>query len=678
MAERSNVTDILRAISEDRALGSALCFPHRHPQESPAFHVSIMDLWRSAAEFVVIEAFRQAGKTTLSEEFLLLEACFGNFRYCLIFGETYTKACQRIAAIKHEALNNTKLMHLFGNLRSEPWTENRICLANGVLIEAHGWEEEIRGYKWLDARPDRAYLDDIEDETMVRDKAAVDATWRKLNMQLIPAMDKDRRRVRLTGTPLADDCVVNRCKASSAWVAASFPIVTAPGCSGVESIDHPMARAMWPERYPLDWVRRERKSFEDNHLLREFVQEFMLVSAQTQGKPFTSEMIRYDDLPPLGYSPRVLVVDPARTSSRVTSDRTGRVVISRTGTRIYVHESSGEFWKPDEIIADCFDTSHKHDDCEVAIERNSLDEFLMQPLRAEMMRRGQTIDLTPILAPGDRSKEQFILGLQPWFKAGDIILVGGKGKHQQLVAEILNFPSGKRDIINALAYAQRVFGGQPVYPEFGQDNIATLSEPGQHDQLAIAMHQTTREFAAVLVAISGRRVTVLFDFLSMLSAGDAIKDIQTLVRAAYPNRRVTTWVAADLYDQQGRVPLTEALKLSQTPVYRGGYVAQARGCLGELMRTKMEGERLLMVDMQAKSTLRALASGYRFAVGRDGRAGGEPEDNASRSVAICLEILTAAVEAGKTAQSLPEGFGLATSASGAPYLSALHRPNRSR
>jgi len=68
--------DMLRSFSNDRALASSVLFSHRHPQKSPRFHVEIMDLWRSADEFVVIEAHREAAKSTISDEFLGLEECY--------------------------------------------------------------------------------------------------------------------------------------------------------------------------------------------------------------------------------------------------------------------------------------------------------------------------------------------------------------------------------------------------------------------------------------------------------------------------------------------------------------------------------------------------------------------------------------------------------------------------
>ncbi|PRX32244.1 hypothetical protein B0G75_104265 [Paraburkholderia sp. BL18I3N2] len=659
---------LLKAISEDRALASAMMFPHRHPQASPAFHVEVMDLWRAEDEFVLIEAFREGGKSTLSEEFLLLEAAFGNFGYCLIIGETYTKACQRLEAIKHEALRNMKLQSLFGRLRQDgrKWNEHQIELPNGVLLEAHGWEEELRGFKWHDLRPDRAYLDDIENKERVKDAAAVAASMNKLYLELMPAMDKVKGKIRFTQTPLAEDCLVTRLRENPDWTTRRFPV-----CNG--DIDDPSTVALWPDRYPMEWVRKKRDEMERAGQLRGFMQEYMLLAIGTQDKPFETEQIAECAVDPAPWLPKVVITDPARTTNVKKSDRSGRVVVSRLGTKILVHSSIGAFWKPDEVIEDAFATSSRFGDAAVAIEKNSLDEWLLQPMRAEMLRRGVTLALKPLSAPQDRDKTQFIMGIQPFLLAGDIVLVGGRGAHAQLVAEIQNFPSGKRDILNALAYFQRVFSGVPVYEDFGQWNIVSYYEPSQQHPMALAFNSNGADTTAALICIEGQRMVVVADWISPVPPKEAVNDIVQLVRAMFPRARLTAWVPADVMDQADRMPVVAALRAVNLYPMRGEYLNVARGALSPLIRTEAKARRLFQVDQEsAKHTLNALAGGYNFPIDRAGNKGNVPETGPHRTLIEGLESAVQALSSQRDT-ALPEGIHMAVNPQGASYVTTLPR-----
>ena len=652
---------MLRSISEDRALGASILFSHKHKNTSPDFHVQIMDLWRSSDPLVVIEAFREGAKTTLSEEFMLMEAAFGNFKYALIFGETYTKACQRIEAIKHEVASNDKLHSLFGKLKGAVWSENKILLTNGTLIEAHGWEEEIRGYKHRDMRPDRAYLDDIENASMVRDTMTVDTNWKKVHLQLIPAMDKEGK-VRMTGTPLADDCLIRRAAGSADWVSGKFPI-----CDG--DIDSPTTQSLWPDRYPMDWIRAKRDHFAREGMLREFNQEYMLIATGSQGKPFTEEMIHYQDIAPHAYSPRVVIIDPARTVEVKKSDQTGHVTVSKLGSRIYVHQSGGEYWQPDEIVAGAFAMSKRHDGARVVIEKNSLDDWLLQPIRAMSLMTGQALDLAPVNAPQDRDKAAFIMGLRSFFIAGDIILVGGRAAHTQLVSQILNFPSGKRDVLNALAYCLRVFSGTAVYGDFQEANIVSGYELNRQDGLLLGCNATGQETTAVLVAVNGRHMTVLADFVSPLMPNDAIPDVAALLRAVYTGKKVTAWVPADVFDQVGRNPLITALKSAGMPAKRSENAVMSRGSLSPLIRTEMYGRRMFLVDDNARHTMQALAQGYNFPVKPGGERAAAPATGPARTLMEGLEAISYAMT--RPDNAVLSSATNATNSSGTRYMSAL-------
>lgn len=657
---------LLETLSADRALASAMVFPHRHPQASPAFHVEVMDAWRSADEFLLIEAFREAGKSTLAEEFLCLEAAYGNFWYCLVIGETYTKACQRLEAIKYEATHNMKLLNLFGRLQGSTWNENKAEFSNGALIEAMGWEQEFRSMKHRDRRPDRAYCDDIENRERVRDSAAVDVTMRKLYMQLIPAMDKERRKIRWTGTPLAPDCAVVRLRNDPSWAHLSFPIASG-------DLDDPATEATWAARYPMPWIRAERDRYSRAGMLREFMQEYMLVAEGEGGKPFAPELLVESMEPAASWMPRRIIVDPARTSDPTSSAMTGWVAVSRVGTRIYVHASGGAYWKPDETVTGALDLVDKYGAADLNIERNSLDDWLMQPMRAEILRRGRAYQVNAILAPREMSKGQFIMGLQPFLKAREIILVGGKVAHPQLVSQLTNFPLGKIDVLNALAYVLRVFAGRPVYEDdFSPEILARHLEPSQAAQLVLAVNSTAQEIAAALVSVEGRRLLVLADWVSSLPARDAIADILAVVKAAYPNRRLTVWVPAEVLEQSTRNPLALALVASKLVANRGPHAATSRGALSPYIRLTVQGRRALLVDPRARNTAIGMAGGYCYALRPDGAPLSEPERGPYRTLLEALECLTGALEVAHDS-ALPEGAYMGTNAQGQTYMTALPR-----
>jgi hypothetical protein len=654
---------LLSKLSDDRALASAVLFPHRHPQASPPAHIEVMDLWRSADEFVLIEGFREFAKSTLSEEFLCLEGCFGNFRYTLLIGETYAKACQRLESIARECLDNRRLHTTFGGavLGRKP-IENKVWFKAGGLIEAVGWEQELQSFKYLDARPDRAYLDDPENLERVRDSAAVDASMRKLYLELIPAMDKTNRKVRITQTRRAEDCMVTRLAGNPEWVYRGYPI-----CDG--DIDSVETASLWPDRYPMSWIRTERDAYKAAGMLGEFLQSYMLQATDPASRPFRDEHIAECGAAPWQWSPKYAIYDPARTSG-AKADEYGKVVVSRFGSRIYIHESWGRHLKPDGLIADLFDVFERFSPASIGVEKNSLDEWLLQPVRLAMMKRGVALPLKPLQAPQDINKLRFILGLQPFFEAGDIVLVGGKLAHQQLVAEILNFPQGSLNILNALAYSLKMFAGQPVYEEFSHANIGDAPEPRASDTVYLGFSGGPSETVCVAAIRERSTLFVGRDFAASGPPADAVRQLVGECRAAFPRATFSVWVPAELHDQWQRVPLVPGLRQMGITAYRGEHVALSRGCLKDRIRTVIRNHRALVVDSKAALTANALSAGYCLAIERGGRTTAEPEAGLSRMVAEALECVVSMLDKGIGSDSF-DGAHHAVNPQGHRFISAL-------
>jgi hypothetical protein len=417
--------------------------------------------------------------------------------------------------------------------------------------------------------------------------------------------------------------------------------------------------------------------------LSEFLQAYMLQATNPASKPFRADMLQEMEATPWQWMPRYDLYDPSRTTRQVrgrgaertlgVSDRTGKVTVSRLGSKILVHESGGFFWKPDELIADLFASNERHRPVKQGIEKTSLDEWLLQPIRIEMLRRGVSLNVVPMNAPQDRSKEDFIMGLQPFFEARDIVLIGGVGAHAQLVAEIVNFPQGPRDVLNALAYALRMFAGVPMYEDFSGANIAELAYP-QGETVFVGWNATPAQVAAVALGRDGRRFNVLWDAASAGVLAEAVKIVAFELRTTFPRARFQTWVPADTFDQWQRIALVPALRQERFTPLRGEHANVARGGLSERIRTTWRNHRLLMVDRKAKGTLNALAAGYAMPVERAGRASTEPEAGTSRLLAEALECMVAILDQRQdTEDGFPQGAHLARNAQGLPYVTANPR-----
>lgn len=666
----------LRDLSADRMAASAFLFSRRHSFSDAPMHVEIMDLCASADELVCIEAFREAGKTTKIEEHVALAGCFRNFQYGLWGGETYEKSCQRLAAIDRELRTNERLNIVFGgNVLARKSNENKIWFASGAVLQAIGWEQEIQSYKEDMYRPDFAMLDDVENRESVRDKAAVDRSWTKLYDELMPAMDQTRMKIIMSQTRLAEDCMVTRCSGDPNWLYRGFPI-----CDG--DPDDPDTKSLWPERYPMDMIRRLKEKYQRAGLYDSFLRVYRLQAVNPAKKPFSADNFVERMASGWEWQPKFAIFDPSRTSNvRRTRDasqsaRTGKVVVSQEGSKIIVWESGGNFWKPSELIEDLFKTYDTWKPVKMGIEKDSLDDWLMEPVRMQMLRRGKFLPLVGLNAPHDMSKEDFIGSLQPYFNAKEIVLIGGKLAHPQLIAEAGNFPQGLRDVLNALAYSLRMFTGFPMYEDFSGGNIGDAPTARNGETVYVACNASTTEAVAVPVLREVRRFHVACDFSYAGATSDAVRNLAADLRATYPRAALQAWVPSETYDQWQRISLVPALRAEKISVYRGEHIATSRGKLGDLIRNEWRQKKLLLVDRKAALTLNALSSGYAYPSLRGGRQGTEPEIGVSRLVAEALECMIASLVRITETELLPADANIAISRGGAQYITANPRARR--
>ncbi len=603
-------SELITKLGLSPRLAHAALFSHRHPNATPGFHGEIIDVWHDPdTKYAIIKAFRGAAKSTIAEEAIIVQACYRRFKNGIILGETYERAVERLRAIKHEFETNEFIEEMFGRLVGPTWSEGKIILANGVIIQAFGRGQSLRGSKHLDFRPDRAFGDDIENEESVGTDEAIEKCMRWVMSVVLPALDPSAL-VRINGTPLHPRSVLEQLSVDPAWTTKTYPIE-------YTTLDGEVA-ATWPSRFNVDWVATTRDSYRRLGLSNNFEQEFMCKAEDPATKPFNSSMMKVEPVVRT-WQAVYAMYDPAR-SVKASSASTGVAIWSWVANRLIIWDAYAGIWMPDQIIADMFKVDNEYRPIVVGIEETGLNEFLMQPLRQEQLRRGYAIPVRALKGPRGadgkvEGKIPFIRGLQPFFKAGEVTFAK---ECPEAVAQFLAVPTGRIDIPNALAYALRLRPGAVLYDGFSTQHIAETLPRQTRQPIFLALNATLQCTTALLLQqTSEGALHVLADWVR---EGDPGASLETICREAgvQAEGKVRLFAGPDHFSQYDHVGLRAAARKLPVDIGRGGSHLVGREEIRGLLRKMTHGQPALRVCTDARWTLNAFSGGYAKEVMRDG------------------------------------------------------------
>lgn len=643
---------MLENLHNNKHLAHDILFESRRKNKSPEFHTDVLDLFYSTSQYAIVEAFRGGAKSTLVEEYVIMELLFKTSKFCIIIGNSYDRACERLAAIKHELETNEAIIELFGSQVGPIWSADVIVLANGARVQAFGAKQSLRGAKTAQGdRPDLAVVDDLEDEDMIATELARHKLRRWFDGSAMPALIPTGR-VRMVATPLHPKSLAEEKRQSKNWKSLVIPIFYLK--DGKEL-------ASWPDRFPMKWVNELKQNYIDSGAITEFEQEYMCRAEDKASKPFQADMFRKGAMP-TGYRAIEIMVDPARTVNTKTSARTGYAVWSWFGNKLTVIEAYGAFHKPDEIINEICKLNDKYSPVTVGVEADGLEEFIMQPLRNEQIKRGSSIPLSPQRAPKD--KNSFISGLQPFYMAGDVVHVGNC---QDLENELTAFPTGRCDVPNALAYATKMRVGKPVYEDFGQQHIVDRLEISKRAKRYLAVSATPSMVAAVLIQYRDGNIYVIKDWCRNEPAMEGLPIIlQEATLEAGEFIAVTPAEQMDKYTNNG---IPGVFKGKKNRVMRGNLAAQSVGCLMPRLKTTNKGIPAFQVSLEARWVVNGMARGYARKLQPTGSYADLPEKNQYALVMEAIESFTGYLNNG-----MIEGEDELTRAmtpSGRAYISSL-------
>jgi hypothetical protein len=621
---------ILQKFHEDRRLAHDYLFASRRKNKTPECHADILSLLYCDDQFALAEAFRGAAKSTLAEEYAILSVLFKDFTFPIIVGNTYDRACERLATIKHELETNEELIELFGNQVGPVWSADTIILANGARMQAFGARQSLRGAKTKqNDRPDLAIVDDLEDEDNVATEAARHKTRRWFDGSLVPAL-VPTGKIRMVGTPLHPKSLLEEKRNSEQWKSLVVPI----SYTDIKGNEVPA----WPDRFPMKWVYERKKNFTEAGAITEYEQEYMCRAEDKASKPFQESMFRHGAIP-IGYYATEIMVDPARTVNAKTSARTGYAVWAWAGQKLYVREAFGAFHKPDEIIQEIFRLNEKYNPVTIGVEADGLEEFIMQPLRNEQVKRGISIPLSPQRAPKD--KNSFISGLQPFYTVGDVVHIDNC---KDLENELRNFPTGRCDVPNALAYAMKMRVGKPVYEDFGQQHIAEVLEINRRSKRYLVVSATPSMTAAAMVQFRDGNVYVTNDWMRNEPAQEALPII--LQEATLLGGEYAVVAPTEQFDKYTNNGIPAVMRGKSIKALRGHLAKQSIGCLAGRLKITNKGLQAFKVSMEARWVVNAMSRGYARKLRSDGSYEDFPEKNQYALVMEAIESFAGYINSG--------------------------------
>jgi hypothetical protein len=655
ITERERIKERLAA---DRWAAHEIIFARRHEYPSAPYHQELVaDFWSDEPETVVL-GFRGAGKTTTDEEDITLAAVEGAYKNILLIGSNETRSAEPLASIKNEIDTNDLLREVYGDMHGPVWGAYRIVLKNGTCIQCLGRDQNIRGIKYLDHRPDLVLVTDFEDPMNVQTAEGRRKTLRWFLRELLPACAPGRK-VRVHTTPLDPESVPMLLIRDDAWPNKIFPIVYLDE-DGVEA-------SSWPERFPLPWIERERLRYRRLGDLEGWNQEYLCRAVSEETRDFRRDMIRmeYQEHRWQGVQ---CMIDPGRSKGRHNAT-TGWAAWSWIGNKCVVWDGGAEQMLPDQIVDLAFRLDEQLHPFEIGVEENTLNEWLKQPFRNAMVQRRRVIPFEPKWAPRTQSKHDFIRGLQPFFKDGLIVLAKPM---PALTEQLISFPNGAIDGPNALAFCLLNRPGALVYEDFdARDHVRGTVTTSFQRPVFLAVNAKPNVLSAVLLQYGEATLSIIADWLVDGEIPDAIAEV--VKEASILTAKAPLVVAGPRHFQSyNNVGVVQAVKGIPAELRPGREPSSGRPWLAQQFALRRRGMAVVEIAEDARWTLAALSGGFAHAQGAGTRNWGEPEDNRYRLLIEGLESFCALLAAGVEDEDEDEDGGQwATDRYGRRYRCAI-------
>jgi predicted phage terminase large subunit-like protein len=453
-------------------------------------------------QLIAIAAPRGYGKTSIDA--LALPARHITFRltdFIVYINKSFDAASLQTENLRRELITNRAIKGIFGPVRTKDATNEgfdetfskKAWVAYNTLVWPRGAGQQVRGVLFKNSRPGLIIIDDLEDPELIDNKDYRDKLYQWLYadvMKCVPRIGPGAKtwKIIYIDTLKHEDSVMQRLLDSPDWHS-----IRLEACD--DDFKSTAPEFLSDEDIALEWDKHVNSGQTDV-----FFRELRNLPISTKDSTFQQGYFKYYNVPPertlreeidlkvcdaeLQNSREietVVIVDPAKTVKMNSAESAFIAVgIDLANARLYVRDAISKKVMPDELYDVAFDMALRLGAKVIGVETTGLEEFIKQPFKNEMFRRGKFFELIWLKARGgsehEKGKILRIRELAPYYRLGYIYHNASCPDTKKLEQQLLKFPRSKLlDLMDALAYIIEML-------ELGERYFATSNSPEPEDE----------------------------------------------------------------------------------------------------------------------------------------------------------------------------------------------------
>ena len=283
-----SLEELVELAAEDSELYCRTFFPNTVRQPFAHFHHDAWEKLDSEARLVNLLIFRGGGKTSHCRLYTSKSIAYNLSNTILYTGKSEGHAVRSTSWLKKQVEHNTLWRDTFKLQIGSKWQDTELEIIVGeeekpIWIMAAGITGSIRGVNRDDYRPDLIVLDDVLDDenahTAEQRKKITNLVYGALMESLAPKSEAPHAKMIGLNTPQNKEDFAVQALKDPAWISAVY------GCFTKETMNLPLEyqESSWPERFPTEELREEKRSAAHRNMLSTFLREkeCKLVSSET-------------------------------------------------------------------------------------------------------------------------------------------------------------------------------------------------------------------------------------------------------------------------------------------------------------------------------------------------------------------------------------------------------------